>query len=974
MADIKTQILLELGIKGDTNVATRINKIIESQFKLGDTAKATEAQQASLADAFKKTDFALRGLGKGAKDAGIDSDILSQALKGNKIAIGQVKRELADYTQKEKQAAAIRKQSKKSVEGLKLELRHYGVKVKQVTGWERLRKQALKGNVTAQKLLRKEVNKAIQTQKKQKQSLMDSIFGFRNLRNETEGSTMAFSVFRSKLLLASFAMGMYARTVGKFIALADEQHRAEAQVGRAILTTGFAAGQTSSSIIALGNEMQRLTGIADSLIIKSSAVLLTFTNISGAAFPRAMKVAVDLSKAFDKDLKQSVIQVGKALNDPVLGLTALRDSGVSFNETQKKSIKGFMAINDIASAQKVIFDELEKEIGGVAEAMSKTPLERFNKSMADLGDIGETVGDGFARMFSPLQSVFEVLLRWTKEDIEFIGKLVGKQQIQEFESRTEAVKAGIDGVRALIVDAGSEARKSEFFESVISEDFVSQLKMMKLEALNTEEGFKKFIEMIVKSRLAINTATDDYNKHKEEVAELKEASDKVTKSYEDQLAIAMQTTEADKAKMKEALKLGVAMKDLDPSIVQVIDSWFTYKDAVEESNEAQKNMNKLLDSTISAQKEKLEMDLFLIKSELAKQEAMADLEQVSIDTSRYTDAIAKLEKQLADLNKPSKEQQDIINGLTDIWNKSTEAQIAAIDAQLLNLLLSKEFTTEQETYIRNQLLAQKADLTRVESLTKMEEAMLALTSTMKGFGGVMDFSAFEALDFNAESQKEALEQGVVARESFYTQLGEMSLEHHANELAKEEEKIRATGERELEQLRNSRAYKFMSDKKKLEEEKKITDATNKELKENFNKKQRIAYSQIAIDTARAVMGIWAETPKFDFGISAAALTAMVIGMGAAQAAIVGQQKAPSFAQGGDFVVPPGFPNDSFPMNVESGERVQITPKSGVGGAAPSQATVNVSFAGNVLSQDFIEDEAIPMIKEAIRRGADIGVA
>ena len=213
--------------------------------------------------------------------------------------------------------------------------------------------------------------------------------------------------------------------------------------------------------------------------------------------------------------------------------------------------------------------------------------------------------------------------------------------------------------------------------------------------------------MIVKSRLAINTATDDYNKHKEEVAELKEASDKVTKSYEDQLAIAMQTTEADKAKMKEALKLGVAMKDLDPSIVQVIDSWFTYKDAVEESNEAQKNMNKLLDSTISAQKEKLEMDLFLIKSELAKQEAMADLEQVSIDTSRYTDAIAKLEKQLADLNKPSKEQQDIINGLTDIWNKSTEAQIAAIDAQLLNLLLSKEFTTEQETYIRNQLFAQK---------------------------------------------------------------------------------------------------------------------------------------------------------------------------------------------------------------------------------------------------------------------------
>ena len=37
------------------------------------------------------------------------------------------------------------------------------------------------------------------------------------------------------------------------------------------------------------------------------------------------------------------------------------------------------------------------------------------------------------------------------------------------------------------------------------------------------------------------------------------------------------------------------------------------------------------------------------------------------------------------------------------------------------------------------------------------------------------------------------------------------------------------------------------------------------------------------------------------------------------------------------------------------------------------APVNVSFAGNINSDDFIESEAIPKIKEAIRRGADIGV-
>ena len=36
--------------------------------------------------------------------------------------------------------------------------------------------------------------------------------------------------------------------------------------------------------------------------------------------------------------------------------------------------------------------------------------------------------------------------------------------------------------------------------------------------------------------------------------------------------------------------------------------------------------------------------------------------------------------------------------------------------------------------------------------------------------------------------------------------------------------------------------------------------------------------------------------------------------------------------------------------------------------------VSVTFTGNVMSQDFIEQEAIPQIKEAIRRGADIGVS
>ena len=41
---------------------------------------------------------------------------------------------------------------------------------------------------------------------------------------------------------------------------------------------------------------------------------------------------------------------------------------------------------------------------------------------------------------------------------------------------------------------------------------------------------------------------------------------------------------------------------------------------------------------------------------------------------------------------------------------------------------------------------------------------------------------------------------------------------------------------------------------------------------------------------------------------------------------------------------------------------------------PSGGGVNITFSGNVMSSDFIENEAIPQIKDALRRGADIGIS
>lgn len=53
------------------------------------------------------------------------------------------------------------------------------------------------------------------------------------------------------------------------------------------------------------------------------------------------------------------------------------------------------------------------------------------------------------------------------------------------------------------------------------------------------------------------------------------------------------------------------------------------------------------------------------------------------------------------------------------------------------------------------------------------------------------------------------------------------------------------------------------------------------------------------------------------------------------------------------------------------ERVSITPLQGDNVDGPQQQPININFTGNVMSQDFIEEQAIPMIRDAIRRGATL---
>jgi hypothetical protein len=145
---------------------------------------------------------------------------------------------------------------------------------------------------------------------------------------------------------------------------------------------------------AFATETMKKIAVDDELILSTQAQLLTFkelaatADVTGGAFDRATTSAFDMAAVLGGTGEDNAIQLGKALQDPILGLTALRRAGVLFSDQQEASIKNFVAVGDTLSAQNMILDELETQFGGAAEA---TATDSAKISVA-FGEVAESIG------------------------------------------------------------------------------------------------------------------------------------------------------------------------------------------------------------------------------------------------------------------------------------------------------------------------------------------------------------------------------------------------------------------------------------------------------------------------------------------------------------------------------------------------------------------------------------------------------
>jgi hypothetical protein len=160
------------------------------------------------------------------------------------------------------------------------------------------------------------------------------------------------------------------------------------QTNAVLKSTKSAAGLSAKAIGDLAQALSEKTAVDDEAIQSAENLLLTFTKIGKDTFPAATAAVLDLSAATGTSLKGASIQVGKALQDPIRGITALRRVGVNFSADQTEVIKKLVETGKTADAQKLILKELATEFGGSAAAQA-TPLDKLRVTYQNLL---ETIG------------------------------------------------------------------------------------------------------------------------------------------------------------------------------------------------------------------------------------------------------------------------------------------------------------------------------------------------------------------------------------------------------------------------------------------------------------------------------------------------------------------------------------------------------------------------------------------------------
>lgn len=175
------------------------------------------------------------------------------------------------------------------------------------------------------------------------------------------------------------------------------QQKAMADVSAALASMGNASGKTAAELAKTADQLEMRSLFDAEVILKQvTAQLLTFGAISGQVFDRAQQAALDMAERLGAEPQAAAIMLGKALQAPAKGLTALGKTGAITQDwiaANKARIQGMLEEGRIAEAQGLILSAVEQQVRGAAQAAADaTPWRAAQVAIGQAMDaIGEAV-------------------------------------------------------------------------------------------------------------------------------------------------------------------------------------------------------------------------------------------------------------------------------------------------------------------------------------------------------------------------------------------------------------------------------------------------------------------------------------------------------------------------------------------------------------------------------------------------------
>ena len=262
---------------------------------------------------------------------------------------------------------------------------------------------------------------------------------FKKLTAATQGAQNSLSGMQKKMSSVARGIGRVVGALGLTIgfaaivrgfkdatAAAEEAKVADERIDAIAESMNEFGNQTAKVTQRIKNfaqEQSLLVGVDDEVIKATQAKLLTFRNLTktagelGGSFDRATKAAIDMAAAGFGTAESNATQLGKALNDPIKGITALNRAGIQFTEDQKALITSLVESGKVLEAQDLILKEIESQVGGTAAA-TVTATERMNIAFGEIQEslgqvllpLLEKVSDWFVEVLPHIQNFFKSLM------------------------------------------------------------------------------------------------------------------------------------------------------------------------------------------------------------------------------------------------------------------------------------------------------------------------------------------------------------------------------------------------------------------------------------------------------------------------------------------------------------------------------------------------------------------------------------